>query len=471
MANEIVLNFTTLADAGAQAQFAESTPLAPNGGTYAQANNTDYSQRYGTQCVEFTYSAAVTAGGIKLATALTGAARFDLRDNEASAWFINPKFDGDGNELLATADASLRLRVYSSQSGAERYADYYQTQHKNKIDGTYNGGWLYLFASGAAGTEDANGGTWTDADAALIDNIAVIITTQQANSGTSDPAFAVDWFKYYDKISIRGYNTAVAPTEPWNFTDLFLAANVTPGAGPVGIWGTVTALGADLFVISTQLEFGEDPTPVAGAFTDENKFIYMLHSSSDFKLDVTIRDDYQLTFGEKNASGTFTYAQDGCQLFVPEEGFFTRTTPNKCAPAFTVDSGGLFDAYATLIRGFGTVNLGSGNTAQVDDIELIGVDFYDNDEIEFRSTQIEVDNIRIHQDSSDLSDLGAVYAVPTQFDRVQTFNGTTGLTFRVTMTADGFSAGDLTNDFAVLDGEEVTMLSSSFDGSSILRVV
>ena len=189
-------------------------------------------------------------------------------------------------------------------------------------------------------------------------------------------------------------------------------------------------------------------------------------------VDVTVRDDYLVTLGEKNDSGTFTYAQDGCQLFAPEEGFFTRTTPNKCAPPFTVDSGGLFDAYATLIKGFGTINFGSGNTAQTDDIELIGVDLYDNDEVEFRSTQIEVDNIRIHVDSNDLGTLGTVYAVPTQFERVQTFNGTDGLTFRVSLTADNYFAGDLTvNDFVVLDGEEVTLLDSEFDIANIGRVV
>lgn len=463
----ITFNFTTLADGDTATDFAEATP-DPGTPVYAQANNTDYSQRYGGSCHEFTYDAAVTAGGCKLATNLV--TTFSLLTNEVGIWFLNGKFDGDGAEIMATADASLRLRVYSSQSGAERYADYYQTQHKNKIDGTFNGGWLYLRASGDAGTEDANGGTWTSADAAAINNIAVIVTTQVANNGTSDPAFAVDWYKYYDSISVTGYQNPPTNNIAWQFSDIEAAANVAPSAtGPVGLWGVVNRV-IDFFSFFCGLEFGESPAAV-GAFTDENKYVYLFHSSSDFEYDVEVRDDFTLTLGEKNATGTFTYAQDGCQLVASENGFFTRTTPVKCAPLFTVDSGGLFDAYATLIQGFGTINLGSGNTAQVDDIELIGVDFYDNDEVEFRSSQIEIDNIRIHQDSADLGTLGTIYAVPTQFDRVNTFNGTDGLTFRVTMTADQFSAGDLTFDAVVLDGQEVTFLDSVFDIGAIKRVV
>lgn len=122
------------------------------------------------------------------------------------------------------------------------------------------------------------------------------------------------------------------------------------------------------------------------------------------------------------------------------------------------------------MQGFGIINLGSGST-QADDIEQIGVDFYDNDDVEFRSTGLEVDNIRIHQDSADKGPLGSVNSVPTQFERVQTFNGTDGLEFRVSMTADRYSAGDLNFDLVVLDGQELTMLDSIFDIGAIKRVV
>ena len=458
----VTLNFTTLADGDTATDFAEATP-APTP-VIAIAANTDYSQRYAGQCTEFTYDAAVTAGGVKLTTNVTA---FSILDNEVGIWFLNGKFDGDGAEILATADASLRLRVYATSGN---WADYYQTQHKNKVDGTFNGGWLYLRASGDAGTEDGNSGTWTSTDAQNIVNIAVIVTTQVANNGTSDPAFAVDWFKYYDRIDITGYNTAVGPTEPWDLPDIFAAATVPASAtGPVGIWGVVENF-VDFYKFFCGLTFGE-AVPAAGQFTAENQYIFLAHSSSDHEYDIVIRDDFLVNLGEKNATGTFTYAQDGVQLVATENGFFTRTTPAKCAPSLTVESGGLFDAYATLIQGFGTINLGSGNTAQVDDIELIGADFYDNDEVEFRSTQLEADNIRIHQDSNDLGTLGTIYAVPTQFDRVQTFNGTDGLTFRVTMTANQFSAGDLTFDAVVLDGQEVTLLDSIFDIGAIKRVV
>ena len=457
----INFNVTTLADGDTDANFTQITPAPTGGGTFAKANNTDYSQRFGGSCEEFTYSAAVTNGGLKLTTNVTA---FSILDNEVGIWFLNGKFDGDGAEILGTTDQSLRVRVYATSGN---WADYYQVQHKNKIDGTYNGGWLYLRASGDAGTEDANSGTWTSTDAQNIVNIGVVVNTQVAISGNSDPAFAVDWFKYYDRIEIEGYNGG---TTPWTNADIVAAANVTPSAtGPVGIWGVIENF-ENFFKFFCGLNFGQ-AVPTAGGFSAENEFMFLAHSSSDFKLDVVVQDDFLVNLGEKNDTGTFTYAQDGVQLVATENGFFAEVSPVKCAPALTVESGALFDAYATLVQGFGTVNLGSGNTAQVDDIELIGADFYDNDEIEFRSTRIEVDNIRIHQDSADKSDLGAIYAVPTQFDRVQTFNGTTGLTFRVTMTADRFFAGDLTNDFAVLDGQAVTMLSSEFDGSTISRVV
>ena len=458
----ITFNFTTLADGDTAGDFTEATPLAVDGGTYAQAVNTNYSQRFGGQCIEFTYSAAVTNGGIKLATALIGAARIDLTQNEVGIWFLNGKFDGDGAEIMNTANTSLRLRVYSGAN----YADYYQVQHKNKIDGTWNGGWLYLRASGDAGTEDANSGTWGNAQATTVDNIAVIVTTNVAISGNSDPAFAVDWFKYYDSIDVTGYQTG---TTPWDLPDIVAAANVTPSAtGPVGIWGVVEQA-VDFFKFFCGLNFGESPA-AAGGFTAENQYIFLAHSSSDHTYDINIRDDFLVNLGEKNVTGTFTYAQDGVQLVSTENGFFSETVPVKCAPSLIVENGGLFDAYATLIQGFGTINLGSGSTT-AGDIELIGADFYDNDELEFRSTGLQADNIRIHQDDSDLGDLGVIYSVPNQFDRVQTFNGTDGLQFRVTMTADQYSAGDLTFDLVVLDGQEVTLLDSIFDIGAIKRVV
>ncbi len=467
----IVFNFTTLADCEATAQLAASTPAPTGGGTRAQDNNTSFSQRYGTQCVEFTYSAAVTNGGIKLATNLTGGNIFSLLDNEVGIWFLNGKFDGDENELLATANQSLRLRVYSSQSGAERYADYYQVQHKNKVDNTYNGGWLYLRASGDAGTEDANGGTWTTADAQNINNIGVIVTSQQANNGGSDPAFAVDWFKRYTTIDVEGYANPPTNNIAWTPADIEAAVNVTPGAGPVGIAGVVERV-ESFNKYFCGLNFGETPTAVAGAFNASNEYLLLDHSSSDFKLDVNVRDDFSVTLGVKNDSGVFTYAQDGVQLVSTEFGFFQETVPVKCEPSLIVESGGLFDAYASLISNFGTINLGSGNTAQVDDIELIGDDLFNNNEVEFRSTQIEVDNIRIHQDSAGtLNSLGTIFSVPTQFDRVQTFNGTDGLEFRVTMTADRFSAGDLTTDAIILDPQEVSFLDSIIDLNNIGRVV
>ncbi len=460
----ITLNSTTLADCEATAQLVAATPAPTGGGTRSQGDNTTFSQRYGTQCVEFAYTAAVTNGGIKLATALAGAARIDLTQNEVSIWFLNGKFDGDGNELISTADVGIRLRVYSGTN----WADYNQVQHKNKIDGTWNGGWLYLRASGDAGTEDANSGTWGNAQATTVDNIAVIVNSLQANDGTSDPDFAVDWFKYYNGIDITGFANPPTNTIAWTPTDIETELNVTPGAGPVGLAGVVTQT-ENFFRFFCGINFGESPA-ATGRFEADNEFLFLAHSSSDFKYNISVLDDFTVQLGVKNDTGTFTYAQDGVQLVSTENGFFAETLPVKCAPSLTVQSGALFDAYATLIQGFGTINFGSGNTAQVDDIELIGADLYDNDEVEFRSTQIEVDNIRIHQDSADKGTLGTVYSVPTQFDRVNTFNGTDGLTYRVTMTADRFSAGDLTFDVVVLDGQELTLLDSVFDIGAIKRI-
>ena len=455
----ITFNETTLAVCDAAAELTGITPVSTPAATIA--TNSDFPPRYGTAVVDFDFSGPVTNGGVKLAADLIGGNIFSLLTREVGIWFLQAKFDGDENELLPLADNSLRVRVYSQ---AGNWADYNQVQHRNKIDGTWNGGWIYLRASGDAGTEDANSGVWTTTDAQNIVNVGIVVNSTQANdTGSSgDAPFGVDWIKHYDKIVITQQNGMV----DWTLDDVVTAANPTPAAG-VGLWGVVENI-ENFYKFYCGIDFGDG---VAGGFDASNQNIYLQHSSSDVEYNINVFNNFSVTLGTKNVGVQGVYAQDGVQFIASELGFFQRTVPVKCAPSFTVQSGGLFDTYATLIQGFGTVNLGSGNTVVADDIEGIGTDFYDNDAVELRSTGLEFDSVRIHQDSADLGNLGLIANVPTQFDRVRTFNGVNGLEFRVTMEPNEMVAGDLTNDLVILDPNIVTMKNSVFDGNALLRVV
>ncbi len=436
----VTLNSTTISTADATTGWTADTNNAPNSGP----STGGVLQKEGSGTVEFDLGNTAT-GGIKSPTVTA----FDVRTQEVGVWFLNPKVDENGVELMNNGDSALRLRLYSGTN----YADYYQGNNK-LTDGFYPGGWMFLRASGAAGSEDANGGTWTNTQAAAVDSASIIVTSVVDNTNKNATEYAVDIIKYYDKIVVTGYNGG---TTPWTLQDIY-------DASETNAWGVVEKA-EGFYRFYCGLEFGDGTN--AGAFEATNEYIYLDHSSSDHEYNVVVKNNFTVTLGEKNTQTQDTYAQNGCQLVATEDALFQLSSPAKCAPSLTVESGGILELYDTKVQGFGTINLGSGGSSA---IELINTDLYDNDEVEFRSTGLTADNIRIHHLSTDKGDLGAIYNVPSSMTRINVFNCTDALNFQETMSVTKYNAGDTTYDVVVLEGKTVTLINSVFNETKIKRV-
>ncbi len=405
---------------------------------------------------------STTTGGLKY-TLQTGQGTVDIRNKEVSLWFLQINNDESGGTLFtpgAATASDIRFRAYSSQSGTEHYADYYQDQHIDFTD-SWKGGWLQLRLSGDAGTEDADGptaGDWVSADAAAVDAFGLYVThgTQSGN----DPAHRVDWLKVNNKIIVSGYNGGTTPWTPSDIYDEDVATVVgTGGAGDGDVWGVVEQT-ENFFSFNCPIDFGDGTT--AGAFTAENEYLFMNQSSADADHDIVVKNNFTCTLGKKNDTGTVgTYAENGCQLVVQSNPKWGGGTPT---PDITVESGGILQNYAGLIRGFNVINLGSGGSSAID---LIGTDFFDNVDTEFRSTGLKALDIRLHFPNGSEAAPGTVDNIPNTFEGIKVFQVTDGLQFNVTMDVERYEAGDTTNDLVVAASQIVTLINSIFDETKL----
>lgn len=438
----ITLNFTTINNCDATTGFIVIGSGAGLAG--GQGGQNGVPAKEGTGTVEF-HLGANSSGGYRTPTVTS----FDVRDFEVGAWFLNPKFNNAGAEMIASADNGVSLRLYSGAN----WADYYQPQWR-LADGTWQGGWIYLRASGAAGTEDANSGTWTNTQAAAVDSVGIVVNSAASNTGKNDLEYQMDWFKYYDKVEITGTNTG----SPWTLDDI-----VTESLN--NVWGVVNKTDT-FYEFFAGIEFG-DAVATTTTFKAENEYIFLNQSSADHDYQITVKNGATVTFGAKSAQAQGTYAKNGIQLVVPELAVYQpATSPPKCAPSLIAESGGILQVYGTLVQGFGTINLGSGGTAAID---IVKSDFYDNDTIEFRSTGLTADNVRIHTDSTDKQDLGTVYNFPSSMKNIRVFNCVDALEFRAGGTVTNYIAGDTTRDALILEGQTLTLKNSTFSETKLER--
>lgn len=443
----ITLNYTDISTCEA------TTNWSVTGGGASLGTSSEVVSRQGTNYVTFKNSTAANSG-VRVAYATT----FDLRTNLLTAWLLQINGDRNGNNLFTPGAATagqIKLRVYSSQSGAERWADYYQGQHID-LTQSWKGGWLLLRCSGDAGSEDANSGTWTSADAAAINAVGILLSQNLANTNNNDKPHGVDWVKYQDKIIVEDYNGG---TTPWELADIY-TADITKATGG-GIWGVVENT-ENFYSFTVGIDFGDG---TVGAFLAENEYIFLSHAAASFDCDVVIKANFVATFGTKNAAGTIgTYAENGVQLVVSAGPIYGTGTPS---PDFTVESGGVFNNYAGLLRGFNVINLGSGGSGVID---LIGTDFFDNVDTEFRSTGVAALNIRLHFPDGSEAPIGSLDAVPNSFEGIDVFQVTDGLAVNVTATIDRYKAGDATADIVIADAQTVTLVNSTFDETKLKAV-
>jgi hypothetical protein len=437
----ITFNFTTINSLDATTD----TATFGSASNY-QVNDSPVEPLQGTNLVEFRTGTAF--GGIESNVAISPT--WDCRDTELYVWLFNPKSDVDGNNLIGLTNDSLRLRI---KSGAN-FADFNQG-HLRLSDGTYPGGFILLRASGGPGSESSNSGTWTATQCAACDGWGIYIDADEA-LGKNDLEYNADFVRRVDKVVVSGTNSG----SPYTLEDIF---NESENQA----LGCVQKVG-NFYRFFCGIEFGNGTD--SGEFSSTNEYILLDHSSADHTYDIAVKNKFTVNLGTKNVGTDDTYSQDGT-IFTVNDTVLFDSASTRPRPNFTVDSAATFNAYASVISGFNTVNLGS-NTAGAGNanIELIGADLYDNIDVQFRSNNLVVDNIRVHQLSTDKGDLGAVFSAPSSMKRVQVFNSVNALEYRKSFSLEELNASDNTFDVIVLDNETMTLVNSSFSDGKLKRV-
>lgn len=414
------------------------------GGGYAVEANGDGNQ-HGTNCLQWGCATGVTILEFTPTTA------FDLLNNELGFWFLLPKSNADNaSPVLSTAANSLRVRVFTNTA----YADFYIGD-----DNSLPGGWQWIRIGG-------NNYDGTMSGTVNFSNITKIgIYTNNANvnnDSKGDAYYKVDMVCVYRKILVKGYNTAVGANEPWTPETIYDLCRIqknnasslkTPNDG---YWGMITK--NDIYYeYFPGMEYGDGTA--AGAFLCANAYMYFNPFSEDIPTHQVMKNNFKTDFGRKNDTGVYTYAQDGGQL-VCRPGMTTR-------PDITVESGAEFNAYASFIRGWDTVNLGAGGSGS---IEFIKTDLRDNNTLELRSTGLDFSDVRMHFPQGSAAAIGTVYSVPSNLDGLRVFQVTDGLAFRVSATVKNSRIEDATYHWVVLEGETLTAQNCTFDASKLKRL-
>jgi len=414
--------------------------------------DSDYPSKQGSQCVEFDCSATSTPSGI---VCDSYSSNIDIEVYEIGVWFLNPVVNENGDRLLQTGDDALRLRLYASSGN---YADFYQQQHKNSR-GEYNGGWLYLRASGCVGSEDANSGTWTATDVASVRRVAVLIKTSNDNTNKNAAEYGVDWVKAYSKITVTGYKTG---TTPYSLQDIY-DEDIDKDSGG-GVWGVVNKSDT-YYSFYSGLEFGDGTN--AGAFSTSNEFIYLDQSSDTQNYDIKIKNNFTVTLGMKVTGSDATYAKDGTPVTVNTSPRYQSSDSSKVGPpSFIVESGGVFKCYASYISDFNIVNLGSGGSSVLD---IVRCDFYNNKAVYLNSSNLDFIQTKLHFPGTNKSNIGIIYSIKS-FEDITVFQATESFTVRTNMTMNRYTASDTTNDLVILDGVTVNVIDSDIDTSSLKRI-
>jgi len=336
----ISLNYVTLESCDSK----DNLTAVGDGGNIADS---DYPQKEGSQCVEFTVKSN-SSGGVKKSSDFQA---FSAIDFDLTAWFLNPVVDENGDKLINDADDGIVLRLYSSSGN---YADYYQT-HCKDMKGEWKGGWMLLRAGGKAGTEDANSGTWTDSDAGSIVNFAIILHTDSGDSTSKNSAkFGIDWVRRHDSIIVSGDNNG----DPYTMEDIY-QLDVSSDGG--GVWGIVNKYG-NYYDVMASIVFGDGNS---GKFKTSNEYINIKNLGAVGKKPVVVNSSFQLQIGDKDTSGSIDIAKNGSIIYSSKYN-------DGSTGEFQIDSGSICRFYDATLSNFSDVKI------QTVDIEMLSSKFHES---------------------------------------------------------------------------------------------
>ena len=407
----ITLNYTTVDDA-------ESKDTWTTIGDASNLDDGSYPPRQGNQCVIFGL-APDKVGGIKSKEANP---HYDARVYETGLWFLNPAVDKDGNNMIKNSASALRLRLYSG----DEWADFYQTQHR-RADGYWNGGWLYLRASGDVNDADKTSDGWDESCVANITNVAVIVEEGPGDSTDKDSGeYGVDWAKFYDKIIIDGDNDG----NPWTIEDIVAIDEDIDSGG--GMWG-ISSYAGGFLILNAGIE-------VTGSFKLVNGAISIKQWSDIQKQNIVIKNGGIFQLGDY-VNG---YYKNGAIIDA------------KGRPNIIVEDGGIFKIYDSKIMNFGTISLGS------DQCEIVKSDLYNNSSIEITKSGIVINRTRMFFDPNNKGNLGFIDANVSNIEDIEIFNCANGIEIKNNCTIKRLRAVNNDTDIIVNNGVILSLVDSSY---------
>lgn len=397
--------------------------------------SSSYVEREGTDCIEW----GGDTGGPRGAYYDLGVGNeINLDNDDLSVWFLPAeKYSGTTYLTLDGTDTdAVTIRASSAGTFTTNYGEY------DRALGGVNRlipSWNSLICSG--NTTSRTSGTFDRTSVRSFGVVTNQVGDNNTSFFTSTPDHGMDWYKLGRDIQITGTNGG----SPWTFDDIYTALETSkPFHGLV-------EKRENLFIFNCGLIFGDGTT--ATTFSDDSKYIFINQSSSQVKHDFRVKANATVTLGKKTTGATRNYATGGIRIS-------TAPTANHSSE-FVIEDGATVNLYGCKIENWNSVDI--GNAAGTDPtVEMIKIDFFNNDAIDLDSTSLTALDVRMHFAEGSEAALSRLLASPSSIKDLRVFQTTTGLEVRANCTIEDYYAGDNTIDLLILEGVTTTLKNPAF---------
>ncbi len=410
------------------------------GGTAGVATSS-YVEREGTDCLEW----GGDTGGPRGAYFDIGAGNeFSIDSDDFSCWFLPAeRFSGTTYLTLDGTDPDAVLIRLSSAAGfTTNYGEFHRALSGVNL---LIPSWNPLICSG--NTADAVSGTFTRTSIRSFGVVTNQVGDNNTSFFTSTPDHGMDAYRLGKNIRVTGTDGG----QPWTFEKVF---NALEGQKP--FHGLIEKVG-NLYLIKAGIIIGDGTTVTT--FEDDNAFVFIQQTSSQVRHDFRVKANATVTLGKKTTGSVRNFASDG-----------VRITTNPIADhssEFIVEDGATCNFYDLKIENWNLVELGDGAGTDPT-LELIKIDFVNNGGVDFRSTGLSMDDIRLHSWEGQERDMARILATPTLARNVRGFQNLEALRHEVDVGIDELFAGDNTTDITVKNLTTTTLTDARlFDVNKI----
>ena len=324
---------------------------------------------------------------------------------------------------------------------------------------TYFVGSQVVAAAAGSGTgvaSDTTNSIWSDE----VRRVQLRLNLQNANDkDTEDAALLMDSWFYGTKIIV----SEGTPAAPINFEDIETYSNDETAlhggsAFPLGQILKSEVLGVSICAL--EIGSGSDGTNQEGNVRlNDINYLLMSQTSTQVKAGITVKNFSSLEIGEVDAGVDGNYGVRGCQL----------VQPANAQADIVVENGGTLKIFNSKIFRFRDLFLGAA-VDTLSTIELRDVKIDSCRIAYFRANTLDLQDIEIYNNNGG-AQCGEMIVSPDSCINFLVHDCAQGLHFRDTLTITEYFAQDnIGDDFAVLDGEVVTIVSGVFDDTKIGRL-